>query len=187
MLCFTTNATAQEWHASLPSHLQFNEENLETQVTMFETSSNSGAWSFCFMHAMYPCCYLAVLEVRSAARRWDMLLSPLPPLISVNHIFLQGEGTLTEPIPWVREQLNMIFNAAGTRAKTSILCTYLRSTALRECRRQASDKHLHSQTLVEPHAYVHRAAISGLRALGKIYTLASLGTYCADRRRAWTS
>lgn len=51
------------WHASLPSHLQFNEENLETQVTMFETSSNSGAWSFCFTHAMYACCYLAVLEV----------------------------------------------------------------------------------------------------------------------------
>ncbi|KAI0731167.1 hypothetical protein C8Q76DRAFT_612938 [Earliella scabrosa] len=84
----------EDWVASLPSHLQFTEENLETQVTMFETSSNSGAWSFCFMHAMYPCCYLAVLE---------------------------GEGTLTEPIPWVRNQLNHIFNAAGTRAKTSIL------------------------------------------------------------------
>ncbi|TBU43512.1 hypothetical protein BD309DRAFT_864118 [Dichomitus squalens] len=84
----------EDWHASLPSHLQFTEDNLETQVTMFETSSNSGAWSFCFMHAMYPCCYLAVHE---------------------------GEGTLTEPIPWVRNQLNLIFNAAGTRAKTSIL------------------------------------------------------------------
>ncbi|PIL24975.1 transcription factor [Ganoderma sinense ZZ0214-1] len=75
----------ESWHASLPSHLQFNEENLETQVTMFETSSNSGAWSFCFMHAMYACCYLAVLE---------------------------GEGTLSEPIPWIRDQLNMIFNTA---------------------------------------------------------------------------
>ena len=37
----------------------------------------------------------------------------------------QGEGTLTEPIPWVRNQLNHIFNAAGSRAKTSILCTSL--------------------------------------------------------------
>ena len=35
----------------------------------------------------------------------------------------QGEGTLTAPVPWVRERLNKIFTAAGTRAKTSILCT----------------------------------------------------------------
>ncbi|KAI0641962.1 hypothetical protein C8Q79DRAFT_918638 [Trametes meyenii] len=83
-----------EWAASLPGHLQFTDENLETQVSMFETSSNSGAWCYCFMHAMHPCCYLAILE---------------------------GEGTLAEPIPWVRNQLNMIFTAAGTRAKNSIL------------------------------------------------------------------
>ncbi|KAI0352304.1 hypothetical protein OH77DRAFT_1485643, partial [Trametes cingulata] len=82
------------WVESLPGHLQFTEENLETQVAMFETSSNSGAWCYCFMHAMYPCCYLGILE---------------------------GEGTLSEPIPWVRERLNMIFTAAGTRAKNSIL------------------------------------------------------------------
>ncbi|KAH9846042.1 hypothetical protein C2E23DRAFT_908072 [Lenzites betulinus] len=67
------------WHESLPGHLKFTEENLETQVTMFETSSNSGVWCYCFMHAMYPCCYLAILE---------------------------GQGMLSEPIPWVREQLN---------------------------------------------------------------------------------
>ncbi|KAM5534191.1 hypothetical protein V8D89_012098, partial [Ganoderma adspersum] len=88
----------ESWHASLPGHLQFNEENLETQVTMFETLSNSGAWSFCFMHAMYACCYLAVLE---------------------------GEGTHSERIPWVHDQLTLIFNAASMRAKTSMLsaCT----------------------------------------------------------------
>ncbi|KAI0741923.1 hypothetical protein C8Q80DRAFT_1110511 [Daedaleopsis nitida] len=84
----------EDWIASLPAHLQFNEENLETQVTMFETSANSGAWCFCFMHAMYPCCFLAVLE---------------------------GKGKYSAPIPWVRDQLNLIFAAAGTRAKTSIL------------------------------------------------------------------
>lgn len=56
-------ALSQAWLESLPAHLQFTEENLETQVAMFETSSNSGAWCYCFMHAMYPCCYLAILEV----------------------------------------------------------------------------------------------------------------------------
>ena len=50
--------------ASLPAHLEFSEENVEQQLMMFETSSNTGAWCFCFMHAMHPCCFLALLEVR---------------------------------------------------------------------------------------------------------------------------
>ena len=60
----TKHRSPQEWVASLPSHLQFTEENLDTQVAMFDTSSTSGAWCYCFMHAMHPCCYLAVREVR---------------------------------------------------------------------------------------------------------------------------
>ncbi|OBZ73774.1 hypothetical protein A0H81_06057 [Grifola frondosa] len=63
----------QDWEASLPAHLQFTEDNLEQQVAMFDTSSNTGAWCFCFMHVLHPCCFLAVLE---------------------------GEGSLAEPIPW---------------------------------------------------------------------------------------
>ena len=59
-----TDITLQEWAASLPSHLQFTEDNLDTHTTMFETSSNSGAWCFCFMHALHPCCHLGILEVR---------------------------------------------------------------------------------------------------------------------------
>lgn len=57
----------QNWQASLPQHLQFSDENVQKQVDMFETSSNTGAWCFCFMHALYPCCYLALLEVHSTA------------------------------------------------------------------------------------------------------------------------
>ncbi|KZT65657.1 hypothetical protein DAEQUDRAFT_768711 [Daedalea quercina L-15889] len=82
------------WLASLPQHLQFSEDNVQKQVDWFETSSNTGAWCFCFMHALYPCCYLALLE---------------------------GEGRLGEPIQWVRDQLGTIFNATGTRAKNTIL------------------------------------------------------------------
>ncbi|KAH9839837.1 uncharacterized protein C8Q71DRAFT_830386 [Rhodofomes roseus] len=82
------------WLASLPQHLQFSEDNVQKQIDMFETSSNTGAWCFCFMHALYPCCYLA---------------------------FLEGEGRLGEPIEWVRDQLGTIFNATGTRAKNTIL------------------------------------------------------------------
>lgn len=39
----------------------------------------------------------------------------------------QGEGRLAEPVPWVRKQLGMIFDATGTRAKNTILCkSYIR-------------------------------------------------------------
>ncbi|CCM02433.1 uncharacterized protein FIBRA_04532 [Fibroporia radiculosa] len=86
--------TLDAWAESLPAHLRFSEENLEKQTTMFETSSNTGAWCFCFMHALHPCCWLALEE---------------------------GEGRLGEPVPWVRDQLGMIFEATGTRAKNTIL------------------------------------------------------------------
>lgn len=84
----------EEWDASLSGHLRFSEDNLEKQVSMFDTSSNTGAWCFCFMHALYPCSCLALAE---------------------------GEGRLAEPVPWVRKQLGMIFDATGTRAKNTIL------------------------------------------------------------------
>ncbi|KAI0924578.1 hypothetical protein AcW2_005430 [Taiwanofungus camphoratus] len=82
------------WVESLPAHLRFTEENTEKQTVMFETGSNSGAWCYCFVHALHPCCSLALLE---------------------------AEGRLGEPIPWVRAQLNAVFNAVGTRAKNTIL------------------------------------------------------------------
>ncbi|KZT10066.1 uncharacterized protein LAESUDRAFT_645649 [Laetiporus sulphureus 93-53] len=86
--------TLNAWIQSLPAHLRFSEENVEKQEEMFGMSSNTGAWCFFFMHALYPCCYLAVLE---------------------------GEGRLGEPIPWVRDRLGTIFKATGTRAKNTIL------------------------------------------------------------------
>ena len=92
---------------------------------MFETSSNSGAWCFCFMHAMYPCCYLAMLEVRLASFRAPQTRVYTHEHRKADADMTQAEGTLNEPIPWVRNQLNHIFNAAGSRAKTSILCTSL--------------------------------------------------------------
>ncbi|EMD39062.1 hypothetical protein CERSUDRAFT_112754 [Gelatoporia subvermispora B] len=84
-----------EWVASLSGQLVFSEDNLEKQLAMFETSSNSGAWCFCFMHVLHPCAYLSVLE---------------------------GEAKLPEhPPQWVRDQLNQVFSGTGTRAKNTIL------------------------------------------------------------------
>ena len=43
--------------------------------------------------------------------------------ITNDESFGQGEGRQGEPIEWVRDQLGTIFNATGTRAKNTILCT----------------------------------------------------------------
>lgn len=30
---------------------------------MFETSSNTGAWCYCFIHVLHPCCVLSLIDV----------------------------------------------------------------------------------------------------------------------------
>ncbi|KAI0821580.1 hypothetical protein BC629DRAFT_467615 [Irpex lacteus] len=89
----------QIWVSSLPDHLQFTEDTLEKQIAMFETSSNSGAWCYCYIHTLHPCYVLDLTE---------------------------AEGRLqAEPIEWIRSQLNAIFRATGNRARNTILsaCT----------------------------------------------------------------
>ncbi|OCH93645.1 hypothetical protein OBBRIDRAFT_885316 [Obba rivulosa] len=85
----------EEWVESLSGVLRFSKENLEKQLAMFETSSNTGAWCFCFVHVLHPCAYLSVLE---------------------------GESRLpARPPQWVRDQLNTVFSGTGARAKNTIL------------------------------------------------------------------
>ncbi|CAL1714711.1 unnamed protein product [Somion occarium] len=84
------------WTNSLPDHLRFTEENLDKQLEMFETSSNTGAWCFCFMHVLHPCLVLSLVETEGGSQR-------------------------EESIDWVRNQLKLIFAAIGHRAKNTIL------------------------------------------------------------------
>ena len=51
------------WADNLPEHLRYNEENLQMQLSMLETSSNSGAWCFCVMHVTHTNCALALNAV----------------------------------------------------------------------------------------------------------------------------
>ncbi|KAF7370717.1 hypothetical protein MSAN_00704900 [Mycena sanguinolenta] len=53
----------EEWVSNLPDNLHFSEQNLQVQQSMFETSSNTGAWCFllhacipCWLHARFACC-----------------------------------------------------------------------------------------------------------------------------------
>ncbi|THH27475.1 hypothetical protein EUX98_g6726 [Antrodiella citrinella] len=84
----------QIWVESLAEHLRFSEANLDKQVTMFETSSNTGAWCFCFMHVLHPCLILSMTEV---------------------------DRREAEVVGWVRNQLNVVFTAIGGRAKNTVL------------------------------------------------------------------
>jgi hypothetical protein len=48
------------WEATLPEHLKFTEDGLGLQLSMFETSANSGAWCWCMFHTSYLAAVLMV-------------------------------------------------------------------------------------------------------------------------------
>ncbi|KAI0349240.1 hypothetical protein OH77DRAFT_1415388 [Trametes cingulata] len=58
----SVRSSARAWLEGLPQYLQFTEENFEIQVTSLQTSFTLDAWCFCFMHVMYSCCELTILE-----------------------------------------------------------------------------------------------------------------------------
>ena len=69
LISFVTRAFAnlhqQEWARTLPDHLRFSDESLDVQQSMFETSSNIGAWFWCCHHVYYAACALAISFVSS--------------------------------------------------------------------------------------------------------------------------
>lgn len=77
VVCQPYTTRAQVWVDSLADHLRYSEANLEKQVDMFETSSNTGAWAFCFMHVLHPCLVLSMTEVSSPSRQ--QLTTPAEP------------------------------------------------------------------------------------------------------------
>jgi hypothetical protein len=56
----------QAWTASLPAHLQYSDDTLAEQLSMFETSSNSGAWCYCMMQIMHMTGVLMLARARAA-------------------------------------------------------------------------------------------------------------------------
>ncbi|KDR80510.1 hypothetical protein GALMADRAFT_240800 [Galerina marginata CBS 339.88] len=55
-----TEQKMDEWERTLPEHLRFSEQSLQVQQSMFETSSNTGAWCWCSMHVYHASCVLAL-------------------------------------------------------------------------------------------------------------------------------
>ncbi|EPQ56794.1 hypothetical protein GLOTRDRAFT_105364 [Gloeophyllum trabeum ATCC 11539] len=94
-----TEIQLDTWAQSLADHLRFNEQNVQLQVSMFETSSNTGAWCFFFMHAVHASCVLAINELKQRAKGE-------PPNAAQE---------------WSRSCLNQILSSMGNRAKNSFI------------------------------------------------------------------
>ncbi|KAF8074981.1 hypothetical protein FPV67DRAFT_1475647 [Lyophyllum atratum] len=86
------------WATSLPEHLRFSEQSLQVQQSMFETSSNTGAWAWCCMHVIHASSALALNLARQRPQR-------VPK---------------SEP-SWALRTLDLIMEMLGDRVKHSIL------------------------------------------------------------------
>ncbi|KAF8892082.1 fungal-specific transcription factor domain-containing protein [Infundibulicybe gibba] len=91
----------EEWSNSLPEQLQFSQESLEQQRSMFETPSNMGAWCWCCMHVYHASCGLALNLAKQRLHR----------------------GPASEP-HWATKILEMVLEMLGDRAKYSSFIKY---------------------------------------------------------------
>ncbi|RXW23992.1 hypothetical protein EST38_g1875 [Candolleomyces aberdarensis] len=88
----------EDWARTLPDHLRFSEECLDVQQSMFETSSNTGAWCWCCLHIYHAACALAINSARQRNQR-DSSLEP----------------------HWALNMIESILKMQGDRAKNSLL------------------------------------------------------------------
>lgn len=91
-----------EWASSLPDHLQFSDQNLQVQKSMFETSSNTGAWCFCCMHVYYASFALALHT-------------------GMNYAYYSDSLDPSQRLQWPVTRLDIIMEMLADRAKNSML------------------------------------------------------------------
>ncbi|CAK5273952.1 unnamed protein product [Mycena citricolor] len=94
--------SGEDWVSNLPEALQFSEQNLQVQISMFETASNTGAWCFCYMHILFTGLSLALHSGK-------YLLSHVP---------------VSQKPPWAVSRLDLLLGALGDRAKNSMICEH---------------------------------------------------------------
>lgn len=102
----------EDWARTLPEHLRFSEQSLLVQQSMFETSSNTGAWCWCCIHVYHASCALGLNVARQRSQR----------------------GPKTEP-HWALQTLDLILNMLGDRAKNSILMGAALWSLIKYCKR----------------------------------------------------
>ncbi|KAF9485498.1 hypothetical protein BDN70DRAFT_847808 [Pholiota conissans] len=105
----------EEWDRTLPDHLRFSEESLQVQQSMFETSSNGGAWCWCCIHLYHASCALVLHLARQRIQR------------------LSSKAD-REPL-WAVERIELILQMLGDRAKNSILMGSALWSLIKYCKR----------------------------------------------------
>ncbi|KAA1468853.1 hypothetical protein DENSPDRAFT_878458 [Dentipellis sp. KUC8613] len=95
-----TERALSTWEASLADHVKFTDDSLQLQLSMFETSSNAGAWSYFLMHIMHASCILSLLDAKSHT---------------------QPAASPAKTRQWARDRIMLIITSLGSRAKNSLL------------------------------------------------------------------
>ncbi|KAG7093900.1 hypothetical protein E1B28_007538 [Marasmius oreades] len=106
-----------EWAESLPHQLRFTETNLHVHKSMFETSSNTSAWCFACMHALYASCSIA-LAVGFRGIRVD---STRGSETGSNGAKPGDKTADRNDLSWAVERLHIILELVGERAKFSTM------------------------------------------------------------------
>lgn len=119
------------WDASLPDHLRFNEESLQLQLSMFDTSSNAGAWCYFMTHIIHTACVLMVYDVSLPSFYSRSYIAHDRVSISLHQAKFRTQGlSVSETRSWARERMLYILTSIGNRAKNSFLGMYSASSPI---------------------------------------------------------
>ncbi|KAF8631873.1 hypothetical protein AX15_002143 [Amanita polypyramis BW_CC] len=99
-LVYEAGQQIKEWSSQLSDHLQFSRESLSVQHSMFETSSNDGAWCYCCMHVYHASTLIALNNAQQ--------LLQMAPMLKVGP-------------QWATDMLDQILTMLGERGKHSLL------------------------------------------------------------------
>ncbi|TDL24071.1 hypothetical protein BD410DRAFT_786763 [Rickenella mellea] len=66
---FDSESKLQAWVFGLADHLIFSRENLNQHMTLWETTSSTSAWCFCYMHILHAYCSLLVIDMKRSHYR----------------------------------------------------------------------------------------------------------------------
>ncbi|KAK2463681.1 hypothetical protein APHAL10511_004432 [Amanita phalloides] len=120
-LIYEVEQKIREWSNLLPEHLQFSRDSLSVQQSMFETSSNDGAWCYCCMHVYHASTLIALNNAQQLVQR--------APVLKVGP-------------QWATDMLDQILTMLGDRGKHSLLMSAALWTYAGLCGRDDPQVHI---------------------------------------------
>ncbi|KAK7061115.1 hypothetical protein VNI00_000851 [Paramarasmius palmivorus] len=116
-----------EWSSYLPPQLHFTETNLNVHRSMFETASNTSAWCFACIHALWASSALALavafrgvqVDLKEA---WGIDGGRTHPIFDndVTHGDLPSSRT-GDDLGWAVDRLHVVLDLVGPRRRSSMM------------------------------------------------------------------